>query len=354
MKNYFYSASLLFLISFTGCSSTNEIVQAPVSMQKNDNEFIEIYGKNIILDEELKSKYIKRFDAKYKFYPENNSIRVKNSSEGYFVNYDSKNRPEYYIELNNPMIIKNIKYIPNYPMNHPVDTVVGTPFLVLKKILDSGAPIVPSVSKLGVFKYNGKSYNGEIYDFAIEQNSNITVNNPFSSNVVEKIVIAVDESWMPLSYHVTKTMKWNPGKIQIEAIDMSDLYGILDYSLKNGNNKEENEDIILAVLQKDEALFEKLKNNSSKYTLPSVSFFNLPKDVDLLYAKNNKNKIFQEGIYKNTKGKYVKLHSDETVFDSKGEVRVQVKSLDVDNNKIQYNKKDEKNKSEYVDFSKGI
>ncbi len=97
---------------------------------------------------------------------------------------------------------------------------------------------------------------------------------------------------------------------------MSDFFGILDYALKNGKNKDENEDIIFTILQKDEVLFKKLKNNSSQYNFPLISFFKLPEDVNLIYAKKNKDRIFEEGIYKNTQGKFIKLYSDETVFNT--------------------------------------
>lgn len=360
MRIYFYVISLFFFISFTGCASNNNMAQ--IAHSKNSNESVEIYGKKIIFDEKLKSKYVNTFDVEYEFFPKNNYITVKNGNAGYFVNYDSKNRPEYFIELNKPMIIKNIKYTSDYSFaENPVDgifkgvsAVIGTPFSLLNKTFDSKTPLSPSIAQLGVYQYNGKSYDGKVFDFTIEENNSIIVNNPFDSNSVKKIAITINKSWMPLAYTVSKTMRWNPGKIQIEAIDMSDFYGILDYTLKNRVNQEENEDIVLAVLQKDESLFKKLKDNKSEYNLPSVSFFNLPPDVNLAYAKNNKYKIFQEGIYKNNKGKYVKLNSDETVFDSASEVKIQVKTLEVDNKKTQYNKKDQKKQSKYVDFSEGI
>lgn len=361
MKKNYYSVVLLFLIAFSGCSSNNKTVQTP---QSNINDkSIEIYGKNIILDDELKSKYIKTFDVKYEFYPKNNAITVKNKKAGYFVNYDSKNRPSYIIELGKPMIIKNIKYVSNYSFaNNPVDgvfkgvsAVIGTPFSLLNKTLDSNTPLSPSIAELSVFEHNGEKYeNGTNYEFSIDESDKVIINNPFNSNTVKKIAISVNKSWMPLSYTVNKTMTWNPGKIQIEAIDMSDFFGILDYALKNGKNKDENEDIIFTILQKDEVLFKKLKNNSSQYNLPLISFFKLPEDVNLIYAKNNKDRIFEEGIYKNNQGKFIKLYPDETVFNTTNKIEVKVKTLTVDNEKIQYNKIDKKNDAKYIDFSDGI
>lgn len=361
MKKNYYSVVLLFLITFTGCSSNNKTVQIP---QSNSNDkSIEIYGKNIILDDKLKAKYIKIFYAKYEFYPKNNLISVKNKKAGYFVNYNPNRRPEYIIELDKPMIIKNIKYVSDYSFaNNPVDgifkgvsAVIGTPFSLLNKTLDSNTPLLPSIAEISIFKHNGKKYeDGTIYEFSIDESDRVIINNPFNSNTVQKIAITVNKSWMPLTYTVNKTMTWNPGKIQIEAIDMSDFFGILDYALKNGNNKDENEDIIFAILQKDEALFKKLKNNSSQYNLPLISFFKLPEDVNLIYAKNNKDRIFEEGIYKNNQGKFIKLFPDEIVFNTTNKVEVKVKTLTVDNEKIKYNKRDQKNEAKYIDFSDGI
>lgn len=88
MRIYFYVISLFFFISFTGCASNNNMAQ--IAHSKNSNESVEIYGKKIIFDEKLKSKYVNTFDVKYEFFPKNNYITVKNGNAGYFVNYDSK------------------------------------------------------------------------------------------------------------------------------------------------------------------------------------------------------------------------------------------------------------------------
>lgn len=363
-KIYSYLLCIGLVITFLGCASSKSTIQSPQTQTelKKSNESVVIYGKTILLDEVLKSQYVNSFDAKYQFYPKNKSVKVKNKKTGYFVNYESDNRPEYYITLEKPMMIKSIQYIADYAFAHnPVDgvfksvnAVVGTPFSLLGKALGSDAPLLPSVAVFGAFQDNGKRYHGEFHEFNIDQSDNIMINNPFGSKQVQKIAVVIAKSWMPSTYTVTKTMPWNPGKIHIEAIDMSDFYGILNHTLSSNNDKEENEDIVFTILKNNERLFKELKKNKDKYSLPTVSFFNLPNDVNLEYAKKNKYKIFQEGIYKNKSGKYVKLNLNESIFNSTEKVEVKVTKLDVDNEKAQYNKQDQRNKSKYIDFSDGI
>lgn len=50
----------------------------------------------------------------------------------------------------------------------------------------------------------------------------------------------------------------------------------------------------------------------------------------------------------------MKLNLNESIFNSTEKVEVKVTKLDVDNEKAQYNKQDQRNKSKYIDFSDGI
>lgn len=376
--------TLCIVLFFTGCALTNQSNDSTASNSlQNDKFIVDIYGNKINFDNYLKSKYLKTFDAKYIFEPSSKEVSIKTRDKNReIVEYDKNSMPAYVIELQKSMIIKNIKYTATYTgaenIKDYVANTIATPLTYLGNAINENKPAKPSVATMGIYKFEGGQLLGTTYNFKPKNADNIEVINPFNSEVVNKIAVVIFRSWLPSITKVNKIIDWQPGVIQIEAIDMSDTFGIFDYVLKNSKNEEENEKIVINILENNEALFSKLQNNKSQYALLKSSFLNLPSDIDLQYTKKNKDRIVQEGIYKNSKGEYRKVGSNEkivqkTTSDTKTVVKkttttptakqtpkksydtaLSIDTLEVGEADINFNTADDLEKSQYVDFSDGI
>ncbi len=134
---------------------------------------------------------------------------------------------------------------------------------------------------------------------------------------------------------------------------------LINWTLKNRNSIDENENLVRNIAQDDKEKFKYIKENHELFKLPKYSITKLPKDIDMRYAITNTSQVFRTGRYKDIAGKYkifkvldIDFNTNKTNF--KETKRVKINGKQIENKFLTNSNPNKKTSDEFIDFSKGI